>query len=70
MSGDDGPEHLWLRLAAMGAAIAAALAVFALFITGAWYRWGLFGVLIAIAVAAIVAGWIHDRRHPPYRPDA
>ena len=32
----------------------------------AWYAWGFFGAFLAIAVVAILFGWVYDRRnkHP------
>ena len=29
----------------------------------AWYAWGFFGAFLAIAVIALLFGWLYDRRH-------
>jgi hypothetical protein len=64
---DDLGARFWLML--VGVTLAGALGVFLIFvfIGWAWYAWGLFGLLLFLAVVFGAWGWIVDRREAKRR---
>ena len=52
----------YVRLAGITIAIGIGSLILMLIFTKAIYAWGVFGVLLALAVVLLVAGWLVDRR--------
>ena len=69
--GTDGDlsDGLGLGFWAKGAAVfflgAIVLFICTIVFIHAIYAWGIFAALMVLAVAALVVGWIHDRRNNP-----
>ena len=65
---EEGEEGLgtrfWLKLFAGILAVGFVILIALLVFWRALYAWGFFGVVVFIAVASLVFGWIYDRRHP------
>jgi hypothetical protein len=64
---DDLGGRFWLTI--LGVTVAAAIGGFLIFvfIGWAWYSWGLFGLLLFLAVVFGGIGWIFDRREAKRR---
>jgi uncharacterized membrane protein HdeD (DUF308 family) len=61
---DDGLGwRFWGGLLAAIVAIGFGLLLFFVLLSGAFYRWGALGALIAFGGVLIFVGWIYDRRH-------
>jgi hypothetical protein len=52
----------WLSLIGLAFAIGVGCAVTLVLIGVAWYAWGILGTFLAIAVVALVIGYVQDRR--------
>jgi putative flippase GtrA len=63
MDFDDLGWGFWAKMAGVFFLGAIVLFILTLVLLHAVYAWGLFAAFLAIAVVALIAGWIFDRRN-------
>ena len=54
--------RFWLGVLGLGIGVAVAAYLIFAFIGRAWYQWGFFGMLLALAVILLGVGYVSDRR--------
>jgi hypothetical protein len=62
MEFDDLGFGFWAKMAGLFLLGAVALIIVLILFTRAVYAWGILGAFLALAAAALLAGWISDRR--------
>lgn len=64
---EDLGARFWLSFAGVMIGGAIALFIVLMLFTRAIFAWGIFGTFVVVALLALVAGWIFDRRQARHR---